>query len=99
NIDAAERLARIILPRIHRTLPAATLVLAGRSPGPPVRALAGLDGVSLVEDPDDIRPLLSVAHLGIVPLAMGGGTRIKILEAMAWGVPVIATPLAAEGLN
>ncbi|TIS11221.1 MAG: glycosyltransferase, partial [Mesorhizobium sp.] len=62
-------------------------------------ALARLDGVSLVEDPDDIRPLLSVAHLGIVPLAMGGGTRIKILEAMAWGVPVIATPLAAEGLN
>ncbi|RWK01845.1 MAG: glycosyltransferase [Mesorhizobium sp.] len=99
NIDAAERLARIILPRIRRTLPAATLVLAGRSPGPPVRALAGLDGVSLVEDPEDTGPLLSAAHLTIVPLAIGGGTRIKILEATASGVPVIATPLAAEGLD
>ncbi|AZO60065.1 MAG: glycosyltransferase [Mesorhizobium sp.] len=99
NVDAAERLGHTILPRIRQTLPTAKLVLAGRSPESRVRALARLDGVSLVEDPDDIRPLLSVAHLGIVPLAMGGGTRIKILEAMAWGVPVIATPLAAEGLN
>ncbi|RWD61858.1 MAG: glycosyltransferase [Mesorhizobium sp.] len=99
NIDAAERLARTILPRIRRTLPAATLVLAGRSPGPPVRALAGLHGVSLVEDPGDTRPLLLAAHLTIVPLTIGGGTRIKILEAAASGVPVIATPLAAEGLG
>ena len=44
-------------------------------------------------------PLLSRAHLSIIPLTAGGGTRIKILEAMAWGVPVIATPLAAEGLD
>ncbi|TGT60942.1 glycosyltransferase, partial [bacterium M00.F.Ca.ET.159.01.1.1] len=57
------------------------------------------DGVSLVEDPADTGPLLSAAHLTIVPLAIGGGTRIKILEATAAGVPVIATPLAAEGLD
>ncbi|WP_292340890.1 glycosyltransferase family 4 protein [Mesorhizobium sp.] len=99
NIDAAERLALAVLPRVRQALPTAKLVLAGRSPRPPVRALARLDGVSLVEDPDDTRPLLSAAHLTIVPLAMGGGTRIKVLEAMAWGVPVIATPLAVEGLG
>ncbi|MBN9549952.1 MAG: glycosyltransferase [Alphaproteobacteria bacterium] len=99
NVDAAERLARIILPRIRARLPAARLVLAGRSPKPSVRALAGLDGVSLVDSPDDIRPLLAGAHLCVIPLAMGGGPRIKILEAMASGVPVIATPLAAEGLD
>jgi glycosyltransferase involved in cell wall biosynthesis len=99
NVDAAERLARIILPRIRARLPGARLVLAGRSPKPSVRALAGLDGVSLVDSPDDVRPLLAGAHLCVIPLAMGGGTRIKILEAMAWGIPVVATPLAAEGLD
>ncbi|MER8572961.1 glycosyltransferase family 4 protein [Mesorhizobium sp. M1338] len=99
NVDAVERLAGSILPRIRQALPAATLVLAGRSPKPAVRALAGLPGVELVEDPETVAPLLSGAHLSIMPLAAGGGTRIKILEAMAWGVPVIATPLAAEGLD
>lgn len=99
NIDAAERLARIILPRIRLALPNARLVLAGRSPGATARALSALDRVTLVENPDDIGSLLSAAHLCIVPLRVGGGTRIKILEAMAWGVPVIATPLAAEGLD
>lgn len=99
NVDAAERLAVAILPRIRQAFPTARLVLAGRSPKPAVRALAGLPGVELVEDPQDVVPLLSRAHLSIIPLTAGGGTRIKILEAMAWGVPVIATPLAAEGLD
>ncbi|TPI28472.1 glycosyltransferase [Mesorhizobium sp. B3-2-1] len=99
NVDAAERLAHAILPRIRQTLPDAKLVLAGRSPKTTVRALAGLPGVELVENPESVASLLSGAHLSIIPLGAGGGTRIKILEAMAWGVPVIATPLAAEGLG
>ncbi|MER8824959.1 glycosyltransferase [Mesorhizobium sp. M0938] len=99
NIDAAERLAATILPRIRQRLPTARLVLAGRYPKPAVKALAGLQGVDLVENPDDMRPLLSHAHVSIIPLSAGGGTRIKVLEAMAWGVPVIATPLAVEGLD
>ncbi|PZV37537.1 glycosyltransferase family 4 protein [Mesorhizobium kowhaii] len=99
NVDAVERLAGTILPRIRQTLPAATLAIAGRRPKPAVWALARLPGVELVEDPETMAPLLSRAHLTIIPLAAGGGTRIKILEAMAWGVPVIATPLAAEGLG
>ncbi|WP_296739142.1 glycosyltransferase [Mesorhizobium sp.] len=99
NIDAAERLARTILPRIRRALPNARLILAGRSPGATAQTLSTLDRVTLVEDPDDIGSLLSAAHLCIVPLRVGGGTRIKVLEAMASGVPVIATPLAVEGLD
>ena len=99
NVDAVERLAGSILPRIRQALPTAMLILAGRSPKPAVQALGGLPGVELVEDPESVAPLLSRAHLSIMPLAAGGGTRIKILEAMAWGVPVIATPLAAEGLD
>ncbi|MES0195695.1 glycosyltransferase family 4 protein [Mesorhizobium sp. M0011] len=99
NVDAVQRLAGSILTRIRLALPTATLILAGRNPTTAVQALAGLRGVELVEDPEDMAPLLSRAHLTIIPLAAGGGTRIKILEAMAWGVPVIATPLAAEGLD
>ncbi|WP_245235450.1 glycosyltransferase [Mesorhizobium erdmanii] len=99
NVDAAERLAASILPRIRQALPGARLVLAGRSPKQRVRALASLSGVQLVENPQSLAPLLSAAHITIIPLKTGGGTRIKILEAMAWGVPVIATPLAAEGLD
>ncbi|QKD06039.1 glycosyltransferase [Mesorhizobium loti R88b] len=99
NVDAAQRLAHGILPRIRQALPGAKLVLAGRSPKAAVLALAALPGVELVENPESVAPLLSCAHLSIIPLKAGGGTRIKILEAMAWGVPVIATPLAAEGLE
>ena len=99
NIDAAERLARIILPRVRQALPTTRLVLAGRSPDPAVLVLSQLDGVALIDSPKDVGPLLSTAHLCIIPLKVGGGTRIKILEAMASGVPVIATPLAAEGLD
>ncbi|TPN89781.1 glycosyltransferase [Mesorhizobium sp. CU2] len=99
NVEAAEKLANVILPRIRRALPSAKLQLAGRSPSPRSRALATLHGIELIDSPEDIGPLLSAAHLTIVPLAMGGGTRIKILEAMAWGVPVVATPLAVEGLD
>ncbi|MCA0035155.1 glycosyltransferase [Mesorhizobium sp. B263B2A] len=99
NVDAAQRLAGVILPRIRNALPDARLVLAGRTPRPAVQALARLPGVELIEDPADVAPLLSSAHLTVVPLTAGGGTRIKILEAMAAGVPVIATPIAAEGLD
>ena len=73
NVDAAQRLASVILPRIRNTLPDARLVLAGRTPTPEVQALAGLPGVELIEDPADVAPLLSGAHLTIVPLTAGGG--------------------------
>ncbi|MBZ9676470.1 glycosyltransferase [Mesorhizobium sp. ES1-1] len=99
NVDAAQRLANAILPRIRQAFPGARLVIGGRHPVPAVQALGDLPGVELVEDPPDMVPLLSAAHLSIVPLTAGGGTRIKILEAMAWGVPLVATPLAAEGLG
>jgi len=99
NVDAAERLARIILPRIRQALPMAKLMLAGRLPSASVKALSALDDVTLIENPQDVRDLLATAHLSVIPLTTGGGTRIKILEAMVAGVPVVATPFAAEGLD
>jgi glycosyltransferase involved in cell wall biosynthesis len=99
NVDAASRLARSILPILRKSFPQAVLLLAGRYPKQAVRELAGMAGVELHENPADLAPLFARAHLSIVPLSAGGGSRIKILEAAAWGIPVVATPLAAEGLD
>lgn len=99
NIDAAQRLATEILPKIQETLGDARLVIAGRSPNRRLYDLAALPGVELIRDPEDLSVLYRQANLAIVPLTSGGGTRLKILEAMAWGLPVIATQLAAEGLG
>jgi glycosyltransferase involved in cell wall biosynthesis len=99
NVEACERLARNILPTIRTRFGDARLLLAGRSPKPAIIELAGMPGVELVENPDDLSPLFECGHVSVVPLATGGGTRIKILEAMARGIPVVATPVAAEGLD
>ncbi|HEY6630922.1 MAG TPA: glycosyltransferase [Rhizobiaceae bacterium] len=97
NLAAAKRLAENILPLVRQNFPAARLVLAGRRPQLEAQHLAGVPGVELVADPDDLSELLASSHISVMPLSEGGGTRIKILEAMAWGLPVIATPVAAEG--
>ena len=97
NVTAAQRLAREILPRIRRAFPAARVILAGREPVPEVERLASLAGVELVANPEDTSSLLARSHISVIPLSAGGGTRIKILEAMAWGLPVVATSVAVEG--
>jgi len=97
NIAAAERLAGAVLPLVRRAFPSARLVIAGRCAKPEVMDLAGLVGVELIENPDDLSPLFAASHVCVIPLSAGGGTRIKILEAMASGLPVVATPVAAEG--
>jgi len=99
NIHAALRLARRILPQLLRAEPSARLTLAGRAPGRRLRkALAGTAGLRLLADPPDLAPLYGGANMALIPLREGGGTRIKVLEAMACGVPVIASAIAVEGL-
>ncbi|MEW9834370.1 glycosyltransferase [Mesorhizobium marinum] len=98
NVVAAERLAASILPSVRRAFPSARLILAGRSPHPRVAGLVALPGVELVENPHDLSTLYEQSHVAVVPLSSGGGTRIKILEAAAAGLPVVATPVGAEGL-
>ena len=68
-------------------------------PGPAVLALAELPGVHVTGTVPDVRPYYREALAAIVPLRTGGGTRLKILEAMAASVPVVSTPLGAEGLD
>src|SRR5437870_7586302 len=55
--------------------------------------------IDVIANPSSTSPLLLAAHLAVMPLQRGGGTRIKVLEAIAWGLPVVATPLAIEGLQ
>jgi glycosyltransferase involved in cell wall biosynthesis len=99
NLEAARRLATQILPRLQSALGGAKLIIAGRSPHRSLADIAALPDVELIANPDDLAVLYRRAHLAIVPLISGGGTRLKILEAMAWGLPVVATRLAAEGLD
>ena len=99
NVEAAQCLAQSILPRIRNRFPRTELILAGRYPKPAVRALAELPGVQLVEAPQDLAALYRRSQLCVAPIRAGGGTRIKIMEAMAWGLAVVATPLAVEGLG
>jgi glycosyltransferase involved in cell wall biosynthesis len=98
NVDAARRLARRILPAVWKRLNA-RLVLAGRSPARAVRALADLPGVRVIADPVDMVPILAAADIAVLPLRLGGGTRIKAAEAMSRGLPVVATRFAVEGLD
>jgi glycosyltransferase involved in cell wall biosynthesis len=99
NKEAVRRLAREILPRVKMQFPDARLTVAGRLPDAPISQLARECDVELIANPDDIAPLYAQANLSVVPLSSGGGTRIKILEAMTFGLPVIATTVAAEGHN
>ena len=97
NVTAAERLIERVLPRVKQALPAARAIIAGRDPGSRIVRLASLPDVELVADPASLSGLLRRSHVSVMPISAGGGTRFKTLEAMAWGLPVVATAIAAEG--
>jgi glycosyltransferase involved in cell wall biosynthesis len=99
NIDALQFLVREILPRIREQRGDARLVVAGRGPTDEVQALAREPAVELVADAPTLEPLYRAARAVVAPLRQGGGTRIKVLEAMARGRPMVLTPVAAEGLD
>lgn len=98
NIEAAMWFARHVWPGIHEKFPALRLTLVGSSPAPAVKALAEITGVEVTGTVPDVRPFYAEAIAALAPLRTAGGTRLKILEAMAAGVPVISTALGSEGL-
>ena len=97
NSDAALLLAKEIWPRCRALLPGARLVIVGRNPPLHVQALAAHDVLVMGSVPS-VQPYLDGAFATAIPLQAGSGTRIKILEAWAAGVPVVASRIAAEGL-
>lgn len=99
NAAAAEFLVQRVLPSVRSSFPDAVLKIIGRRPSEALRGMGRQPGVTILEDVDDVRPHLRAAHVAVVPLESGGGSRLKILEAFAAGVPVVSTPIGAEGLD
>ncbi|HZU27754.1 MAG TPA: glycosyltransferase [Bryobacteraceae bacterium] len=100
NIDGALWFANEVLPLIRKHVPECTLAVAGRRPAAEIQELARRDsGITVTGTIPDVRPWIWGARAAIVPLRIGGGTRIKIYEAMAAGTPVVSTTIGAEGLD
>ena len=98
NIDAVRFLARHILPALRARIPEARLTVVGESAPRVLREFSGRADIDLVGRAACPLPYYRDAHVAVVPLRAGGGTRLKILEAMALGRPVVSTPLGCEGL-
>jgi glycosyltransferase involved in cell wall biosynthesis len=99
NATAAVFLAREVFPDVRRRFAYARLCIVGRDPPSDVRALGDLPGVQVTGGVPSVLPYLEEASVLAVPLESGGGTRLKILEAFAAGLPVVSTPIGCEGLD
>ncbi len=98
NIDAMELFCQQILPLVKKSIPDVKLTIVGLNPVPKVMALAG-DGITVIKNARDLVPHYQQSAVSVVPLRGGGGTRLKILESMALGRPVVSTTIGCEGLE
>jgi glycosyltransferase involved in cell wall biosynthesis len=97
NLEAALSLAQHIFPLVQQRHPAVTLDIVGESPPPELEALASAS-VRVTGDVPSVTPYLDRASVVVAPIAIGGGMRVKVLEALAAGKAVVASPRAVEGL-
>ncbi|PNY35328.1 hypothetical protein C2E31_17520 [Rhodopirellula baltica] len=98
NIDGMTWFVSEVFPKLRKRAPNVTLQIVGRNPTDAVQKLAATDGVEVTGSVDDTRPYLASSTAVIVPLRIGGGTRLKIPEAMSMKKPIISTTIGAEGL-
>jgi glycosyltransferase involved in cell wall biosynthesis len=99
NEDAMQYFADHVWPQVRQAVPDATLSIVGRTPTAKVQRLAERPGITVTGRVPDVRPYIDEAAVYIVPLRVGGGTRLKIYEAMAIAKPVVSTRVGAEGLD
>ena len=99
NVDAVVLAAREILPRVREHIPDARFRIVGRNPAPEVRALGDLPGVEVTGRVPDLGAHLGRAALALVPLRVARGIQNKVIEALAWGLPVVTTPPVAGSLD
>lgn len=100
NVDAIEWFTREIFPVIRKRMPGITLDIAGAGATGSIEDIVrGVPGINLLGRLDDVRPALASAGVVVVPLRIGGGTRLKIVEALAMACPLVSTPIGAEGLE
>jgi sugar transferase (PEP-CTERM/EpsH1 system associated) len=98
NVDAILWFCSEVLPAIRQAEPQAQLYVVGKNPHPRLAALVAQPGVTLTGYVDDVRPYIAAASVYVVPLLTGGGTRLKVLEAMAMGKAIVSTTLGCEGI-
>jgi glycosyltransferase involved in cell wall biosynthesis len=100
NADGLRHFVRHTFPKIRIRRPQCTLAIVGRKPPRDIAALAdGNNGITVTGTVPDVKPYFWESAVSIVPLHVGGGTRLKIFEAMAARVPVVSTTIGAEGLD
>src|SRR5262245_52641577 len=98
NEDAMAHFIDRMLPLIRREVPGVRMTIVGRKPRPRLRKLAEAAGVAVTGTVEDIRPFMARAAVYVVPLRIGGGTRLKVFEALAMGKAVVSTAIGVEGL-
>jgi glycosyltransferase involved in cell wall biosynthesis len=99
NFDGARWFLRAVYPRIQAHLPSSRFRITGGTNGVNLAALPTASGLELTGYVPDVRPVVARSAVSVVPLRSGGGTRLKILESMALGTPVVSTSKGAEGLD
>lgn len=99
NTDGVLFFASEVMPELHRRFPDLRWMIVGKNAPVAVQSLDGVNGVEVVGEVPDVEPYYRRCAVSVVPLRAGSGTRLKILEAMAWGRPVVSTMLGCEGLD
>ena len=99
NIDAALWFGAQVFPLIQMSMPDATFLIVGQQPHARLDRLRGNQGIEITGAVPEIQPYLSRASVFVIPMRVGGGTRLKALEAMAAGLPIVSTALGVEGID
>ena len=99
NEEAVIFFARKVLPLIRREIAGVRFLIVGRNPGRKVQELQKIEGVAVTGFVPDVRTWLAKAQVAVAPFTIAAGIQNKILEAMSYGLPVVATPRAAQGLS
>ncbi len=99
NVDAVEWFHNAVFPLVREQLPQTRLLIVGRNPHRRLKSLAADESVQVTGWVESVQPYIHKAAIYVVPLRMGSGTRLKILQAMAAGCAVVSTSIGAAGLN
>lgn len=99
NIDGVSHFVERIWPKVKKNIPHATLDIVGRNPSQAIKNIEKRGEIRVTGSVPDVRPYVHSAELAIVPIYSGGGTRLKIFEFMAMGIPIVSTTIGAEGLD
>ncbi len=99
NLDAMQYFVGEVFPLVKARRPNARLLITGSTKGVDLSALPAVEGVEFTGYVEDIRPVVACSQVSIIPLRLGGGTRLKVLESLALGTPVVSTRKGVEGLD